>query len=430
MLMRIARPQRLAGAAACAALFGLAATLGGCAHEPVTLQVRSMAPRPDAPIARPIIFVHAKAFREQQWLIEPYGQGYILPLKAGEASDEALRETYARLFAVPREVESREEFSAIAGTDGPIVLLEPAIVELHYLNASRRMHGPYYAEIDYRFTLTGAGGDTIARWVARGFGQYDLDAEARARTKDSPPGPRAEGEMNAEAPRRAIEAATASFARSFARVPELIRWARGQPVAGTDVAAERQVTRDTGPETPGVEASYPGAFVLEVRRTPIPKPPKDVPEEAGQETNLLALRLTLRNDSSHRLALDPEEIEWDAGLKAPLEPLPAPVAAALVTRLPFGLALAPGTGVAALPALFAALMSAAELSRHQTELAAWSAMVSRDVLVDGVAPGGERRTVLVYFIKPSQADGGTLMVPVVDLDEALRYTVRVPMPRL
>jgi len=423
-------------------LVGLLATLGGCAHEPMTLEVGSTAPRPAAQIDRPIAFVHPQSFREKQWLIEPYGQGYILPLKAGEASDKALRETYARLFAAPREVASREAFFALVGPDAPTALLEPSIVQFKYLNASRRMFGPYYAEIDYRFTLTGADRSTIASWSVRGFGQYDLDAEARTRTKASPPGPSGEGEMNAEAPRRAIESATAAFARSFDRMPELIRWRRGQSVAGTDVPPERQVTQDAGSDKPRVQARYPGAFTLDVQRTPIPTPPKEVtkaateqvpgevPEEAAKAPNLVAVRLILQNESSHRLALDPADVEWDAGLKAPLEPLPPRVAAALITRLPFGITVATGPGLAALPALFAAIISVAELERHKHEFAAWSAAVSAHTLVDGTAPGGERRSGLVYFPKPREKDGGTLMVRVIDLDEALRYTVRVPMPGL
>jgi len=434
------RARSLLAPVAGAMLVGLLAMLGGCAHEPVTLAVRSTAPRPTAQIERPIAFVHPQSFREKQWLIEPYGQGYILPLKAGEASDKALRETYARLFAAPREVASREAFFALTGPDAPTALLEPSIAQFKYLNASRRMFGPYYAGIDYRFTLTGADHGTIASWAVRGFGQYDIDAEARTRTKDSPPGPRGEGEMNAEAPRRAIESATTAFARSFDRIPELIRWQRGQSVAGTDVPPERQVTQDGGPDKPSVQARYPDAFTLDVQRTPIPMPPKqvtkastedvpgEVPQEAAKAPNLVAVRLVLQNESSHRLALDPADVEWDAGLKVPLEPLPPQVAAALVTRLPFGITVATGPGLAALPALAAALISAAELERHRHELADWSAAVTADTLVNGIAPGGEKRNGLIYFPKPREKDGGTLVVPVIDLDEALRYTVRVPMP--
>ncbi|MCL4799161.1 MAG: hypothetical protein KJ025_06210 [Burkholderiales bacterium] len=426
--MKIAMRRAAARLGAAAAL---TLALGGCAHEPVSLEVRSAAPPAAAPIARPIAFFHPQSFREREQPIEPYAQGYVLPLKLGEASDRVLRETYARLFAAPREVGSREELAALARADGAVALLEPTISAFDYLNASRRMHGPYYAEVQYRFALTGADGAAIARWTVRGFGQFDLDAELRARTKDSPPPPRGEAAINIEAPRRAIEAATASFARSFERVPELIRWRRGEPVAGTDVAPERQTTSALGPEQRGALASYAGAFALRAERAPIPKPPKDLSEEAAAaEPNLVAVRLTLENASTHRLALDPADIEWHAGSEVPLEPLPPQVAAALITRLPFGMVVAPGVGVAALPALFAALVSAAELERHRHEFAAWSDAVSAETLADGIAAGGAQRSGVVYFPKLPEREGGVLVVRVVDLDEALRYTVRVRMPEL
>lgn len=74
-------------------------------------------------------------------------------------------------------------------------------------------------------------------------------------------------------------------------------------------------------------------------------------------------------------------------------------------------------------------MSAAELERHKHEFAAWSETVSAQTLDDGVTPGGGQRSGIVYFGRPPEPDGGTLVVRVTDLDEALRYTVRVPMPR-
>ena len=409
------------------ALLGMVAWLAGCATEPISLQVRPEIDRPIARIDARVAFVHPQAFRERQEDVEPYGNKYILHLKVGEASDRALREVYPRLFVAPREVASRQAFSQLAGADAPAALLEPSIVALHYLNASRRMHGPCYSQIEYRFGLTNAQGETVT-WIVRGFGAFDLEEEARLAQKGLATLPRGEEGILVEAPRRAVEAGVANFARSFDRVPELIRFGRGKSIAGTDVAAERQVTREIGPPTPGVEAAYPGALTLLVRRTPLPTPPGAIAEMATAEPNLIAVRITLRNESTRRLALDPADIEWQAGLAAPIEAIPPPVAAATLTRLPFGITVAPGVGVAALPSLFAALVSAAELERHRTEFSAWTAAVSRETLTDGITGGGETRTGLAYFPKPGKLSGGTLTVRVIDLDDAARYTVRVSMP--
>jgi hypothetical protein len=35
---------------------------------------------------------------------------------------------------------------------------------------------------------------------------------------------------------------------------------------------------------------------------------------------------------------------------------------------------------------------------------------------------------IIYFPRPPGLDGGTLVIPVIDLDAARRYTVRVPLP--
>jgi hypothetical protein len=72
--------------------------------------------------------------------------------------------------------------------------------------------------------------------------------------------------------------------------------------------------------------------------------------------------------------------------------------------------------------------SAADIERHRQEFDAWTAAVMGDLLVDGIVAGGTSRSGLVYFIKPASPDAGTLTLPIIDLDEGLRYTVRVPMP--
>ena len=424
--MKASAPRRWPARRAATALLGIVALLAGCATEPISLQVRPETDRPIARIDARVAFVHPQAFRERQEDVSAYGNKYILHLKVGEASDKALREVYPRLFVAPREVASRQAFSQLAGADAPAVLLEPSIVALHYLNASRRMHGPCYSQIEYRFSLTNAQGETVT-WIVRGFGAFDLEEEARLAQKGLATLPRGEEGILVEAPRRAVEAGVANLARSFDRVPELIRFS-GKPIAGTDVAAERQVTGEIGPPTPGVEAAYPGALTLLVQRTPLPTPPSGIAEMGSAEPDLIAVRITLRNESTRRLALDPADIEWQAGLAAPIEAIPPPVAAALLTRLPFGITVAPGVGVAALPSLFAALVSAAELERHRTEFSAWTAAVSRDTLTDGITGGGETRTGLAYFPKPGKLSGGTLTVRVIDLDDAARYTVRVSMP--
>jgi hypothetical protein len=76
--------------------------------------------------------------------------------------------------------------------------------------------------------------------------------------------------------------------------------------------------------------------------------------------------------------------------------------------------------------LFAALISAAELARHQSEYAAWSAAASAQTLADGLTGPRATTSGLVYFPRPNSA-AGELVVRVIDLDAAVRYTVRIPI---
>lgn len=390
----------------------LCAALAGCASDPVSLEPRPAMLPAATRIARPVAFLHTKAFRENVQTVEPYGNKYYLPLKTGEASDRALRAAYARVFEAPREVASLEELRGLSGPAAPVAVIEPSIVKLDYLNASGRVHGPYYAEIVYRFALHDAAGARAAEWLVRGAGQFDMNREASERKPDFP---RGETAWLSEAPRRAVEAAAANFVAGFGRVPELIRLARNLPLAGA-------------------EASVPGAFSLNVQRAIVPQPPKELVKGEPQFPYLLPVRLTLQNHGTHRLALDPADAQWLPEGTAedppqPVSPLPAQVVSALIAGRPFGLVvgvMSPGVGM--LPALFAALVSAAENERQKKDLAAWTSAIDRELLEDGIAAAGASRSGILYFPRPPKLDGGTLAIPVIDLDDALRYTVRVPLP--
>lgn len=400
------------------------AVITGCASEPLLFEVAPA--QPAARIDRHVAFLHPAEFRDRQETLEPYGNKYYLPVKIGEASDKALRATYERLFADAREASPPGTSTAAGGTPTGVVLLEPSIVGLKYLNASQRMEGPFYAEVEYRFRLSEAGGTAVAEWTVRGFGRFPSDADRQPRTKDSPPGPRSEQAFLVEAPRRAVEDAMVAFTRSFSRVPELIRWKRGEGTADANAPLASLTTKGVLSSSTVVDASYPGVFAMTIERAALPQPVRPATEERGPEPALVALRITLRNEAERRLALDPADIEWIPEGAAAMEPIPPTVAAALVTRSPFGLAVAPGVGAAALPALFAALISAAELARHQSEYAAWSAAASAQTLADGITGPRATTSGLVYFPRPTSA-AGVLIVRVIDLEAAVRYTVRIPV---
>ncbi len=154
--------------------------------------------------------------------------------------------------------------------------------------------------------------------------------------------------------------------------------------------------------------------------------------QAG-EAELVALRITLRNDGVHQLLLDPANVRWEpaqspaAGLP-PLSPLPAPVVPMYLARPAAAFtALGPmSPGIGMLPGLFAALANAAELENQKKALEAWKAIVQGDMLMAGVAVAGAERSGIVYFPK-LKVGYGTLAVPVIELDDAVRYTVRLDL---
>jgi hypothetical protein len=406
----------------------LCLVVAACASDPVSLISAAPALPVAQQFAHPVAFLHSAAFRGDVRVVEPYGNKYYLPLKTGEASDRALRAAYAQVFAAPQEVASLEQLRGLAGAQAPVALIEPSILKLDYVNASGRTSGPFFAQITYRFSLADATGAPVASWRVRGIGQYDP-----AQSRQEPP-PAGETAMLAEAPRLAVGAAAAEFVRGLERVPEFVRLGRNLALADVNVPADRQQVRDTGPSPPGVEASYPGALALQVQRAGLPHPPGAPVKGEPAEANLLAVRLTLHNLGAHRLGLDPADAVWLPGIAADgapegVSPLPAQAVSALVAGKPFGLlvgVMSPGAGM--LPGLFAALVNASENDRQKKEFAAWSTAVERELLDFGIAAPGAGRSGVVYFARSPGMDGGALVIPVIDLDEAVRYTVRAPLP--
>ncbi len=407
------------------AVAGACLALGACTTAPVALDAPPPAPAVAQKVTRPVAFLHASSLRNDVQVVEPYGNEYYLRLKTGAASDRALRAAYAQVFDAPVEVDAPGPLRGRDGAQAPIALIEPSIVRLDYVNASARMWGPFFAQITYRFVIADASGAPVAHWRVVGIGQYDPSVP-----RPQPP-PNGETAMLAEAPRLAIGDAAADFMRSFARVPELIRLIRNLPPAGADVDAGLQVLHDAGPAAPGIEATYPDVLMLRVQRAALPAPPPDVAKDIPRLPQIAPVRLTLYNLGMHRLAVNPGDIEWRpaGGGEPPLAPLPAPVVTALFAGRPFGLvvgAMSPGAGM--LPGVLAAIVNATENERQKKAFAAWSLAVERDLLDFDVAAAGRSRGGMVYFLRAPGLDGGTLVVPVIDLDDATRYAVRVPMP--
>lgn len=403
----------------------LCSLLVACASEPVSLDARPIAALPLSKITTPVAYVHSKSFRQDLRNIEPYGNRYYMPLKIGEASDRALQAAYAQVFAEAREAGSLDETRAVADERPLVATLVPSIERFDYLNASGRIWGPFYAEIVYGFVLYNSAGARVAEWRVAGFGEFDLNRETIERRTAMP---RGETAILSEAPRRAVENAAVSFIADLERFPELMRLVRNLPMVGANAPSSAQETHTVAS---GIEAKYPGVLTLQVELAVMPTPPEDILKDPPQTSSFLPIRLRLRNQSSHRLAITPSDAQWlpNGTTPEPISPLPGNVASALLTGRPFGMTIgvmSPGVGM--LPALFAAIFSAAENERQKRELAAWTAAIESDLLGAGIVAAGAERSGILYFPRPPKAEGGMIVIPIVDLDDAKRYTVRVPLP--
>lgn len=403
----------------------LCSLLAACASEPVSLDARPLAFPSVSKIATPVTYVHSQSFRQDLRTIEPYGNRYYMPLKIGEASDRALQAAYAQMFSEAREAGSLDEARTLAGVGSLVATIAPSIERFDYLNASGRQWGPYYSEIVYGFALYNSSGTRIAEWRVVGFGEFNMNREAMERRTDSP---RGETAILSEAPRRAVENGAVGFVAGLERLPELMRLARNLPMAGANAPSSAQVTHTVAT---GMKAEYPGVLALQVELAVTPTPPRDLLQDSPQTSYLLPIRLRIRNEGTHRLAITPADAQWlpSGSTPEPISPLPGRVASAMLTGRPFGMAIgvmSPGVGM--LPAMFAAMFSAAENERQKQELAAWTAAIEDDLLGAGVAAAGEDRGGILYFPRPPKAEGGMIVIPVVDLDDAVRYTVRVPLP--
>jgi len=87
--------------------------------------------------------------------------------------------------------------------------------------------------------------------------------------------------------------------------------------------------------------------------------------------------------------------------------------------------MSPGVGM--LPALFAAMISASENERHKQELAAWSAAIEADHLAAGTIAARADRSGVLHFPRPPKAEGGTIVIPIVEI-AGQRCTTRCGCP--
>jgi hypothetical protein len=380
----------------------LAVVVTACTSN-VALKPNISAPPDMALVDRSVGFHLSDSFKTDTRETELYGN-FLL----GEASAAAFRDLFPQLFTRAIEVSARpplgEEVSSLDA------VIEPQIDRFDFWGLQIGGY-QYWAELRYRFNLYAPDGGLITSWTAHGSG----DGVVVANTAD-----------------QAIEQAAGRFARSFDEVPEVKRWLEGRPIAGATAPAASQRTEPTKPAGMATRSGiYDGIVRVEVE----PEPQawrdfiaglEDVPSGPG----LTPLGLRIENTGTGRLLVRPSDITLtsDAGDTVPA--LPDTAVAAVLTERHARIASPPaGVGVMALPLLFVALVNAASAADEQAEFEARSAaLVDQHLRETNVAPGGAVEGLL-YF-PPTTAHpnlrGLAIEIPLVDVDGATRYVVRLP----
>lgn len=223
---------------------------------------------------------------------------------------------------------------------------------------------------------------------------------------------------------QAMEDAARRFVRSFADTPEPKRWASSLPLNAASASKAALVVTPAPEFSPGaMRAAYPG--VVDVVCDGLP----DLTDARG----FLSLHVVVHNTGSRRLLLRRDDIDLSFPDGKTLVAMPPEVYAAEISpRYARVGAVAGGTGLAALPALFGALANAGVASQEENEFEANQARwrgkaLARDI---SLAPGASADGYILFVgASNTSAPASRLMLGIdaTDADAAVRYPIRIPL---
>jgi hypothetical protein len=327
----------------------------------------------------------------------------------GHATVRLLDALNPSVFARTVPLDSRPPLSATAPSVDAV--LEPAIERVNLSS------GPFvaqrvllWAELTYRFTVQAPTREQPESWTVTGSGEATAGA---GQSFDK---------AAATAMERAMRDAGQKWLTSFFYIPEARRWARGLPAAGSTAPEDGQTTTTEGLR---VRASYADMVAVECvfdATTP----------------GVLTAKLRITNEGPRKLFVRPD----DVALRVGQEQIRAAPASALATALTSGVGRVPAappfagvgtTGIRAMGAanLVGALINLALARSEQRTFEAALLRYRQEDLRDVTLWAEESMEFAAYFLLPGVV-GGTeqsLVLPVVDIDRAVRYVVQVPVPK-
>ena len=384
--------------------------LSGCSS---TVDIKPVVEAPQRPTMNSVVGVfHSPEFKNYQFTADVYGNKHTFIFPLGTSSDAMLKSLYPKVFKSVKEVNGMP--TEATGNTGVAAVLVPEIESFQFPLQS--LLGPYWAEIQYRFTMYSPKGEKLISWTAKGWG------EGGDGTMYGEFGP------IADATNMAMQMAAMKFVSSFDQVPEVKRWEMGMPMEGAVADSSLQVlTPSPSGKRDEFGAEYPGVVAVHGNMNADPR--KDYPQgkKALVEVGIRAIELTIRNDGNTDLLVDPLQIVWTPDGKKEVFPVSVSLISSVMTNRHLRVGpVAGGTGAAAIPALLISLYNASATKDEEKQIKENLALFGRRELKETVIGPSESVNGLVYF--PTAPESGTdiLNIPVIDTENAVCYMVNVP----
>ncbi len=329
-----------------------------------------------------------------------------IEFKVGSASVSLLDDAFAITFDETVEIGTQPP---VVGREGELsAVIEPRLEDFAFRTLFVGK-GRHWAFVSYDFSLSTLDGELVASWRTKGQGEsHGWEGQGAAVTV-------------------AMQQAAAEFVTSFRYVPELRRWAEDLPIEGATAPGNEQETR---PAAGIKDGAVVGTYRDVVEVSAELRVPPGISTRGVGASRLTSVHVSIHNLSGNRLRVHLPDIALVPNGTGEATPLPPSTVSGLLTspRVRLG-PVAPGTGLAALPALAAVLADWAMEEGQKEEFAELLAAYESDSLRDTILQEAEVTDGFIYFAVPSRSGAalGTLLVPIVDLDSATRYVVRLPL---
>jgi len=368
-------------------------------------------------IQKTIGVLYAPEFREYKHVADPYHNKHNVEFLIGAASVELFRSVFSRSFQEVKELDTQAyEGEKLQDVNG---VIEPKIKSFKFYSRMAG-HRTYWADITYEIALIRPDGSRATSWHIKGTGESSGDF-----TFD-------EERSWADPVELAMQDAAAQVAASFQETPEAVRWLRGISDEGAAASMDSQTVWPAQDQSAAsTRVGYQGIISAQARFNIEADSEVEKAQAKLKEKGLVAVGLYLKNEGNHALRVRRSSISFANPERKALGPMPCSFFAAVATpynvRLP---QIIGGTGYAALPQLVFALINLAVASEEERESGAHSATFKKYEFTDVLLKEGDSaKGALFYAFAPGDLSTTDLflLVPVLDLDSATRYVLKIPV---